>query len=47
MKTELSPADTGQMLTQQTLPVGNGLSHFSAQLKLVEIRASFDQNAQY
>ena len=34
MKTELSPADSGQMLTQQTLPVGNGLSHFSAQLKL-------------
>ena len=34
MKTELSPSDTGQMLTQQTSPVGNGISHFSAALKL-------------
>ena len=35
MKTELSPSDTGQMLTQQTLPApGNGISHFSAALKL-------------
>ena len=34
MKTELSPPDTGQMLTQQTSPGGNGISHFSAVLKL-------------